>query len=160
MSYEKLSYQDLRFLKFSLWFLEINLSVLDCLLQYCRRHLSSEIWRRASFFFLKKRYLAFSLSILGINLFPIEVKKVQTAIVWHVTLKEFDPQCDKIWTWRLIWVYPASQHYENTSIQIYWKFTTKRKKWKFSDKILWYFSYICSKHRLWVLVRTASARRF
>ena len=35
-------------------------------------------------------------------------------------------------------------------------FTTK--KWKFSDKILWYFSYFCSKHRL--LVRTASMRRF
>ena len=34
------------------------------------------------------------------------------------------------------------------------------KNWKFSDKNLWYFSYFCSKHRLWVLVRTASARRF
>ena len=34
------------------------------------------------------------------------------------------------------------------------------KNWKFSDKKLWYFSYFCSKHRLWVLVRTASARRF
>ena len=33
-------------------------------------------------------------------------------------------------------------------------FTTK--KWKFSDKKYWYFSYFCSKHRLWVLVRTAS----
>ena len=30
--------------------------------------------------------------------------------------------------------------------------------WKFSDEILWYFSYFCSKHRLWVLVRTASKR--
>ena len=30
------------------------------------------------------------------------------------------------------------------------------KKWKFSDKVFWYFSYFCSKHRLWVLVRTAS----
>ena len=30
------------------------------------------------------------------------------------------------------------------------KFITK--KWKFSDKKFWYFSYICSKHRLWVLV--------
>ena len=28
------------------------------------------------------------------------------------------------------------------------------KSWKFSDKKLWYFSYFCSKHRLWVLVRT------
>ena len=34
------------------------------------------------------------------------------------------------------------------------------KNWKFSDKKLWYFSYFCSKHRLWVLVRTASPRRF
>ena len=37
-------------------------------------------------------------------------------------------------------------------------FTTK--KWKISDKKFWYFSYFCSKHRLWVLVRTASSRRF
>ena len=37
-------------------------------------------------------------------------------------------------------------------------FTTK--KGKFSDKKFWYFSYYCSKHKLWVLVRTASARRF
>ena len=36
-------------------------------------------------------------------------------------------------------------------------FTTK--KGKFSDEKIWYFSYSCSKHRSWVLVRTASARR-
>ena len=34
------------------------------------------------------------------------------------------------------------------------------KKWKISDKKFWYFSCFCSKHRLWVLVRTASLRRF
>ena len=34
------------------------------------------------------------------------------------------------------------------------------KKGKFSDKKFWYFSYFCPKHRLWVLVRTSSARRF
>ena len=34
------------------------------------------------------------------------------------------------------------------------------KNGKISDKKLWYFSYFCSKHRLWVLVRTASPRRF
>ena len=34
------------------------------------------------------------------------------------------------------------------------------KNWKFSDRKLLYFSYFCSKHRLWVLVRTASPRRF
>ena len=32
-------------------------------------------------------------------------------------------------------------------------FTTK--KGKLSDKKFWYFSYFCSKHRLWVLVKTA-----
>ena len=31
---------------------------------------------------------------------------------------------------------------------------------KKSDKKFWYFSYFCSKHRLWVLVRTASRMRF
>ena len=34
------------------------------------------------------------------------------------------------------------------------------KNWKFSDKNLWYFSYFCSKHKLWVPVRTASHRQF
>ena len=34
------------------------------------------------------------------------------------------------------------------------------KNWKFSDKKIWYFSYFFSKHRLWILVRTASPRRF
>ena len=37
-------------------------------------------------------------------------------------------------------------------------FTTK--KGKFSDKTFWYFTYSCSKHKLWVLVRTALARRY
>ena len=37
-------------------------------------------------------------------------------------------------------------------------FTTK--KWKLTDKKIWYFSHFCSKHRLWVLVRTALMRRF
>ena len=37
-------------------------------------------------------------------------------------------------------------------------FTTKNGN--FSDKKFWYFSYFCSKHRLCVLVRTASTRRF
>ena len=41
-------------------------------------------------------------------------------------------------------------------------FTTKKKtkKWKFWDKKIIFFSHFCSKHRLWVLVRTASPRRF
>ena len=51
-----------------------------------------------------------------------------------------------------------ASHCENTPIEIYRKFHLKN--WKFLDKKLWYFSYFCSKHRLLVLVRTASPRRF
>ena len=61
---------------------------------------------------------------------------------------------------RLICVLFVSRYilsFENTPIQIYWNFTTKN--WMFSIKILIFFSYFCSKHRLWVLVRTASAVR-
>ena len=39
-------------------------------------------------------------------------------------------------------------------------FTTKKKKKKKSNIFFYIFSYFCSKHRLWVLVRTASTRRF
>ena len=46
-------------------------------------------------------------------------------------------------------------HYENTPIQIYWKFYRQKTKVLRLKKI-WYFSYFCTKHRLWVLVRTAS----
>ena len=49
-------------------------------------------------------------------------------------------------------------HYENMPSQIYWKFYHQKKK-KNQIKKFWYFSYYCSKHRLWVLVRTASPRR-
>ena len=34
-------------------------------------------------------------------------------------------------------------------IQIYWKFYHQKQKMKFSNKTFWYFSYFCSKHRLW-----------
>ena len=50
-------------------------------------------------------------------------------------------------------------HYENTPIQIYWKFHHQKMK-IFRLKKSWYFSYFWSKQRMWVLLRTASARRF
>ena len=53
----------------------------------------------------------------------------------------------------------AHYHYENTPIQIYRKFHFQKTE-NLQIKKLWYFSYFCSKHRLWVLVRTASPRRF
>ena len=34
------------------------------------------------------------------------------------------------------------------------------KNLKFSDKNLWYFSYFCSKHRLWALVRTDGSNEY
>ena len=53
----------------------------------------------------------------------------------------------------------SSRHYENTLIQIYGKFLFQKTE-NFQIKKLSYFLYFRSKHRLWVLVRTASARRF
>ena len=52
----------------------------------------------------------------------------------------------------------ALDHYENTPIQINWKF--HHQKLKFFRYTFCYFSYFSSKHILWVLVRTASSRRF
>ena len=46
-------------------------------------------------------------------------------------------------------------HYENTPIQIYRKFHLQKTE-NFQIKNLIFFSYFCSKHGLWVLVRTAS----
>ena len=46
-------------------------------------------------------------------------------------------------------------HYENTPIQIYRKFDIQKTE-NFQIKDSDIFSYFCSKHRLWVLVRTAS----
>ena len=37
---------------------------------------------------------------------------------------------------------------------------TAKKNESFQINKIWYFSYFCSKHTLWVLVRTASTRRF
>ena len=50
-------------------------------------------------------------------------------------------------------------HYENTPIQIYWRFTTK--KGKFSDKTKSdFFLYSCSKHTVWVLVNECPQSMF
>ena len=52
-------------------------------------------------------------------------------------------------------------HYENTPIQIrcILKFLQPKKE-NFQIKTSDTFSYFCSEHRLWVLVRTTSARQF
>ena len=49
-------------------------------------------------------------------------------------------------------------HSRNTPIQIYWKFYNRKRKLLIKE--FRYFPYFCSKHRLWVLVRTASVRQF
>ena len=47
------------------------------------------------------------------------------------------------------WYFSLIFHNENTPIQIYWKFHHQKLK-VFRQKFT-YFSYICSKHKLWVL---------
>ena len=79
--------------------------------------------------------------------FLILKKKKKKKKCWVLNWKSFVKH--------LKWVPTQHVHYENMPIQIYWKFYNK-KKGKFSDKKFWYVSYFCSKHRLWILVRTAS----
>ena len=75
----------------------------------------------------------------------------------YLTIKDF-----RINLW-CIWYYktepcrkkPLRKHAYSNILTI-----LQPKRRKFSDKKLLYFSYFGSKHRLWVLVRTASARRF
>ena len=55
----------------------------------------------------------------------------------------------------------STDHHENTPIQIYWTlYHQKKKKEKIiRKKNLIFFSYFCSIHILWVLVRIASTRQ-
>ena len=55
---------------------------------------------------------------------------------------------------------PNHTHYENMPIQIYWKFYLLIKKIFRQKNSDFFFSYFCSKHILWVIVRIASPRRF
>ena len=84
----------------------------------------------------------------------------------------------KSWSWELMLLIKILNKYLWSSESMNWIHQTVKKKWapitktslfkyiekftikkgKFSDKKIWYFSYFCSKHRLWVLVRTASPK--
>ena len=55
---------------------------------------------------------------------------------------------------------PLRKHTYSNIMKILQQKKKKKKKWKCSDINFWYFSYFCSKHRLWVLVRTASMMFF
>ena len=63
--------------------------------------------------------------------------------------------------------YLFSHHFFNYSVKTLRKHAYSNilkmsppKTENFQIKKLWYFSYFCTKHRLWVLIRTASLRRF
>ena len=47
-------------------------------------------------------------------------------------------------------------HYENTSVQIGTKIPPPKTKNVQIKKSVFFFSYFCSKHRLWIPIRTAS----
>ena len=61
---------------------------------------------------------------------------------------------------RLRAINTLTNRYEHTPIQIHRKFRLRVLKRKIFRKKNCCFSYFCSKHRLWVLVRTVLARRF
>ena len=61
---------------------------------------------------------------------------------------------------QLVWgSWYGGSHYENKPIQIYNENLPPNNE-NFQIKKFWYFSYFYSKHRLWVLVRTALSRQF
>ena len=72
------------------------------------------------------------------------------------------------WIWNGLLIYSARQGWIIPKMIIsLWKHAYSNtlkilspKNGNFSDKKFWYFSYLCSKHRLWVLIRTASLKQF
>ena len=74
----------------------------------------------------------------------VSVQLLRVNTVWHSTESALSDQ-------------GIRPHYENMPIQNILKILQPKKE-KIQIKKFWYFSYFCSKHRLWVLVRTASAR--
>ena len=62
---------------------------------------------------------------------------------------------DSLWTSKN----PAKASFMKTCLFKYIENFTS-KNWNFSDKKLWYFSDFCSKHKLWVIVRTAWVGQF
>ena len=56
-------------------------------------------------------------------------------------------------------IFPLHSHYANMSVQ-YTAIFHGYKNDYFQLKNCDFFPYLCSKHRLWVHVRTASVRRF
>ena len=59
------------------------------------------------------------------------------------------------WEYLYFLAYTLRKHAYSNKLKI-----LRPKKGTFQIKKIWYFSYSCSKHRLWVLVRAASMRRF
>ena len=78
--------------------------------------------------------------------------------IQNASREDSDQTCQKVYflTWQLIFEHPIHPITKTCLFKYTEDFTAK--KWKFSDKKFWYFSYSCSKHRLGVLLRTASAR--
>ena len=101
-----------------------------------------------SWFYFKNPEFLNALQVFGNNFFPISEK---------IHVIAFSSYIAEISTQNTMFLLPDYVSYI-TKIGLFKcteNFTTK--KWKFSDKNFWYFSYSFSKHRLWVLVRTASA---
>ena len=98
-------------------------------------------------------WLLFYSTVAGVVLCGGRKKSPRTSSLAGYTLFPFGSLSPFWLFWKL------NTHYENMSIQIYWKFPhLKMNIFRKNNYI--YISYFCSKHRLLVLVRTASARRF
>ena len=122
------------------------------LYNFNRCHSLGKFSRRFVFLCLpenKLRHLLWTLSLIAtIAATGIHAKITRYSLVFADNLRVC--HCPRSTLWKII---TKTRLFKDTKT-----FTTKN--WKFSDKNSDIFSYFCSKHRLWVLVRTISARRF
>ena len=125
-------------------------------MQYCGNDLRSYVRQlsRGSFWIT----ITPTIIIPGIQFLP---KKNQT-MQHHIMTADIILRSKNnfLWTQKRIRTSKGKRaiHYENMPIQILLKILRPKTE-KFSYKKVWYFSYFCSKQRLWIL-RTASMRRF
>ena len=122
----------------------------------------AEIWKISEFLSENFQFLEVKFSIyLNRHVFVMSIFFVCASVVPLVAsvLFLFVPYPAFLWCpWKAMyldcgisWLFPITK----TRLFKYIETFTSKKPWKLLNKKLRNFSYFCSKHRLWVLVRTA-----
>ena len=106
----------------------------------------AEIWKISEFLYENCQFLVAKFSIylkrrVFVTIGHTCFLTLKFSFVWTPALRQSNPPLQKNVYSNILKILPP-------------------KKWKISDKKFWYSSCLRSKHRLWLLVRTASGRRF